>query len=460
MVRPVLNPRSRLQRKAAGIYYTPAHIVAPIVQKTVGELCKGKTPSQIAQLRIIDPACGNGQFLLGAYRYILENHGRRVLENTLHGVDIDPRAVKLARTSLSSQKNIRCADSLRETECGVFDAVIGNPPFGAQISRDERIRLSKRYPVFSRVPDSFVAFIERAFELLKPGGKLGFVLPSAWLGGPRYRALREFLLSYRIETVKLLPFDSFPDAYVDTVVLIASKARPQAGPPQQFWREHPDRKFILDPDMAGLLASLNRRFQTRGGDLFEMKRGVLFDPRLLRGKKSSKNSHRYFQGSVYRYRLDWSAPKWVEFGLGMKERPREFSWFEGKRILLRRLVNRRQRLMATLTNRTAITNKNLYSIRPRSKVNPYHLLGILNSHLISRLYLSQVAQATKDDFPQITIRDVLDLPFPPGESRRLAGLVEEMLAKPTDEIDRRIDRLVYDLYGLDDNDIGIVEGSG
>ena len=114
--------------------------------------------------------------------------------------------------------------------------------------------------------------------------------------------------------------------------------------------------------------------------------------------------------------------------------------------------------MATLADRTVITNKNLYSIRPRGAVSPYYLLGILNSRLISRLYLSQVAQATKDDFPQITIRDVLDLPFPRSESRRLADLVKQMLAKRTDEIDGQIDRLVYDLYGLNDAEIRIVEG--
>jgi tRNA1(Val) A37 N6-methylase TrmN6 len=460
MVRPVLSPRSRRRRKAAGIFYTPAHIVTPIVEQTVGELCRGKTPRQIARLKIIDPACGDGQFLLGAYRHILDNHGFTSSENVLHGVDSDPRAVEQARTSLKSRQNIRCADSLRETESGGYDAVIGNPPFGARLGPAVRARLSRRFPVFSRVPDSFVAFIERAFELLKPGGKLGFVLPSAWLGGPRYRPLREFLLDYRIESVELLPFDSFPEAYVDTVILVASKAAPHSGPPQQLWREHPDRKFILNPEMAGLLAGLARRIPTRGRDVFKMKRGVLFDPGLLSAKKSSRDSHRYFEGSVYRYRLCWSAPRWVEFGPRMKERPREFSWFQGKRILLRRLVNRRQRLMAAFTDRTVITNKNLYSIRPQGDVNPYCLLGILNSRLISRLYLSQVAQATKDDFPQVTIRDVLDLPVPREESRRLADLAAQMLKKPGDEIDRQIDRLVYDLYGLNDAEIRIVENDG
>lgn len=478
MVRPVLNTHSRLQRKAAGIYYTPAHIVAPIVHKTVGELCAGKTPRQIARLKILDPACGSGLFLLGAYEHILKNHSltpvdkRRILENAIHGVDLDPRAVKLTRTSLmlldegrrhpppDLSGNIRCADSLRDPDSGSYDAVIGNPPFGARLTPAERARLSKLYPVFSQVKDSFVAFIERAFELLRPGGKFGFVLPSAWLGGPRYRALRKFLLTFKIESVTALPFGTFPDAYVDTVVVVASKARPQTGRLQQLWRDHPDRKFILDPDMAGLLSRLANRIKTRGRDLFEMKRGVLFDRGLLEKNKTAKNSHRYFEGSVYRYRLDWSAPRWVEFGSRMRECPKDFSFFQGKRILLRRLVNRRQRLMATFTDRTVITNKNLYSIRPRGDVSPHYLLGILNSRLISRLYLSQVAQATKDDFPQITIRDVLDLPFPRGESRPMADLVEQMLAKPGDQVDRQIDRLVYDLYGLSDDEIRIVESEG
>ena len=61
-------------RKAGGVYYTPAYIVDYIVKQTVGVLCDGKTPKQIAKLTVLDPACGSGSFLLGAYRFLLNYH--------------------------------------------------------------------------------------------------------------------------------------------------------------------------------------------------------------------------------------------------------------------------------------------------------------------------------------------------------------------------------------------------
>ena len=117
-------------RKAGGVYYTPQYIVDYIVQNTVGELCKGKTPKEVEKLRILDPACGSGSFLLGAYKALLEFHrdwytkdgptcqtkaiyqGRggqwflttaekkRILLNNIYGVDIDWQAVEVTKLSL------------------------------------------------------------------------------------------------------------------------------------------------------------------------------------------------------------------------------------------------------------------------------------------------------------------------------------------------------------------------
>src|SRR5205807_2863721 len=117
-------------KKAAGIYYTPSYIVKHIVRGTIGRLCHGKTPRQIAGLRVLDPACGTGSFLLGAYEYLLDWHRewyvrgwpprhaaelyrgkdgqwrltvrerQRILISNIYGVDIDPQAVEIARLSL------------------------------------------------------------------------------------------------------------------------------------------------------------------------------------------------------------------------------------------------------------------------------------------------------------------------------------------------------------------------
>jgi len=53
-------------KKASGVFYTPESIVDYIVEHTVGELIKGKTPKEVSKIRVIDPACGSGSFLLGA----------------------------------------------------------------------------------------------------------------------------------------------------------------------------------------------------------------------------------------------------------------------------------------------------------------------------------------------------------------------------------------------------------
>ncbi len=61
-------------KKAGGVFYTPSFIVEYIVKNTVGKLLEGKTPKTASTLRILDPACGSGSFLLGAYKYLLDWH--------------------------------------------------------------------------------------------------------------------------------------------------------------------------------------------------------------------------------------------------------------------------------------------------------------------------------------------------------------------------------------------------
>lgn len=134
-------------KKAGGVYYTPTYIVDYIVQNTLGKSLtqpspkerafgKGRTPNEISKLRILDPACGSGSFLIGAYEYLLNYHleyynkqfkegklktgnknspvyetdrgdirlttseKKRILLNNIYGVDIDPQAVEVTKLSL------------------------------------------------------------------------------------------------------------------------------------------------------------------------------------------------------------------------------------------------------------------------------------------------------------------------------------------------------------------------
>ncbi|MDP2217491.1 MAG: Eco57I restriction-modification methylase domain-containing protein [Methanolobus sp.] len=61
-------------KKAGGVFYTPTYIVDYIVKNTVGEVVKSKTPTEVSDITIVDPACGSGSFLIGAYQYLLDWH--------------------------------------------------------------------------------------------------------------------------------------------------------------------------------------------------------------------------------------------------------------------------------------------------------------------------------------------------------------------------------------------------
>jgi len=116
-------------RKAGGVYYTPQYVVEYIVKNTVGKLIEGKTPKEISKIKIVDPACGSGSFLIGAYQYLLDFHKnyysgngkqskvkkentltpeghlttaekKRILLNNIFGVDIDVNAVEVTKLSL------------------------------------------------------------------------------------------------------------------------------------------------------------------------------------------------------------------------------------------------------------------------------------------------------------------------------------------------------------------------
>ncbi|MDR3111257.1 MAG: N-6 DNA methylase [Planctomycetaceae bacterium] len=129
-------------RKAGGVFYTPQYVVDYIVQNTIGKLVQNKTPIGVCKIKIVDPACGSGSFLLGAYQYLLDWHRdyyskngkqskggkndtltpegnlttaekKRILLNNIFGVDIDVNAVEVTKLSLL----LKCMEG--ETEASI-----------------------------------------------------------------------------------------------------------------------------------------------------------------------------------------------------------------------------------------------------------------------------------------------------------------------------------------------------
>ena len=89
-------------RDAGGVHTTPHPVIGPMVQETIANLVKGKTPRDISGFHILDPACGSGIFLLAAYRFLLDWHlewYRTHLVSILAGSEPLPSAAILALAS-------------------------------------------------------------------------------------------------------------------------------------------------------------------------------------------------------------------------------------------------------------------------------------------------------------------------------------------------------------------------
>ena len=312
-------------RKAGGVYYTPTYIVDYIVSRTVGRWLEGKkagTRSGLSRLTILDPACGSGSFLLGAYQYLLnwhltaylqngtarwargrnprlyQAHGgdwkltiaerKRILLDHIFGVDIDSQAVEVTKLSLllkvlegendQSVKgqlslnqralpdlgaNIKCGNSLigpdfyhgrqlglledEETyrvnafdwqaefpeimAAGGFDVVMGNPPYlRIQILKEwaplEVEFYKKHYHAAAKGNyDIYVVFVEKGLGLLKPQGRLGFILPHKFFNAHYGEGLRSLVAqgNYLAKVVHFGDQQVFAGATTYTCLLFLGK---------------------------------------------------------------------------------------------------------------------------------------------------------------------------------------------------------------------------------------------
>ena len=247
------------RRKAGGCFYTPQAIVAEIVEQSVGaafdaklaalewELARRGPPcggsrdwiDRCFDVRVLDPSSGAGYFLAEAARAIrgrisafltnlpdgvrIPEHGdgeapcddgwieRQVVERCLFGIDVDPRAVELARIQLwlesplnsdsldSLVRHVRLGDALAEPAladfpgAGEFDAVVGNPPHGAKLDAATRRALARKLPLMKSNSDTAVGFIERAAQWIGPAGRAGLVVPKPLTYSYAWRGVREFL---------------------------------------------------------------------------------------------------------------------------------------------------------------------------------------------------------------------------------------------------------------------------
>ena len=173
-------------RKERGTWFTPPALALPTARRALGPLDDG------SPLRICDPAVGGGSLLLAAREALQRSPAE------FFGLDVDARAAAIARAALGSAQ-IRRGDGLLELEDGSFDAVLTNPPWEtlreAHYTRDELAAMRPRFKLQgSGKMFTYRLFLERAYRLLRPGGRLGIILPASMWFDRDAAPLREMLL--------------------------------------------------------------------------------------------------------------------------------------------------------------------------------------------------------------------------------------------------------------------------
>ena len=270
-----------------------------------------------------------------------------------------------------------------DTEGGYvgFDVVIGNPPYGVKFDKEKEF-INNNYEATN---DIFTLFIERGNSIIKRQSFLSFIIPIFWQTGDNYLPTRKFISqNIKLEKGVILPYDVFADAYVDTGIYIFQK---------EFDNNYISSVYEFDPKFKIEESSLNtirfkllesskwisskslkivfnetedfkdKFFQNSVllGDISKSVRGILAATEDISNEKTDKSYKVFFVGKLNRYYFE-NTFQYVKYGDNLKEKPKSYEFFEGERILVRRIVSRQFRVMATLTNQEFVNKKDLYNL--------------------------------------------------------------------------------------------------
>ncbi len=206
----VESKKTSRRRKQLGAFYTPMVLADVLVELSLKPWLKERAPR--ACPTILDPACGSGNLLIAAARELVRaGCSKSAIASAMHGVDIDPIAVSIARTRLAHflrlspaatrqlSRQVRVGDALFEKNLqGAFDIVLGNPPFLNQligatvVDRRRAQKLVERFDGAVRgYADMASAFLLLGAQALKPGGRMAMIEPVSVLSAAHAHLVRE-----------------------------------------------------------------------------------------------------------------------------------------------------------------------------------------------------------------------------------------------------------------------------
>ncbi len=398
---------------------------------------------------------------------------------------------------------------------GRFDAIVGNPPYRMlqpHNTPDHVLSYLRSHYIAAEFKiDLFHMFLQRATALLRQGGFLGYIVPTTVLNNVYAETLRGFLMDKCcIEQIAVARGRVFADADVHTTILVLRREAAQDIRENQevLATDQLSEEFAESPSfhsrtrqatfgsLPGRIwniqvndnnSPLIRRLMSENTPLEKLSkinRGLITGDRdkyFSKTKRTAQHVPILTGSDVHRYRVDPPS----EYILFKRPKTAGGCWDEEMHFSSHKIVVRQISAWPTATilpEPLAVTG-NIFTVRAENAETELYLLGILNSRLVGFFWRTLFADF-KTSFPQVTIFSLAQVPIREADLSDLAQKerfgeivtrVKAILAANGDAqrakadkdrrlyenqcaaLDRQIDRLVYELYGLTEEEIQIVE---